>query len=147
MYYMFSQNLLRNKDLEINSLNQKLLQQQHTNDKQLAALAEDSLRNIDLARADAVKRSKAVITGVVKENAAPFLIPNADPKDYRHLGGVVDYIVFDGLTAFREGSETPIVIKFLEIKTNTASLTREQKAVRAAIEAKAVVFETYKIGD
>jgi len=93
-------------------------------------------------RADAVKRSTAVVKGKVAEQLVPFQADfGYNPRDCRFLGSPIDFIVFEGLT---EGDVTGIV--FIEVKTGkTARLSRREKQVRAAVEYGDVSFEVLHI--
>jgi predicted Holliday junction resolvase-like endonuclease len=92
-------------------------------------------------RADAVRRSSAVVTGKVSEHLAPYMraFPY-NPKDARFLGTPVDLIVFDGMSddALRE-------IVFLEIKSRGASLTTRERRVRDAVLARQVSWREFRV--
>jgi len=94
-----------------------------------------------LARNDAVKRSRAVLTGQIAEQLAPFL-PDfpGDAADARFLGKPVDYIVFDGLSG-----GLPLSVSFIEIKTGKSSLTPAEKAIKEAVLAGRVYWREYRI--
>jgi len=82
-------------------------------------------------RADAIKKSTAVVKGKVAEQLVPFSIDfGYNPRDVRFLGSPVDLVVFEGLT---EGNMTRVV--FIEVKTGKyARLSQREKQVRDAIE-------------
>lgn len=82
-------------------------------------------------RADAVTRSRAVITGKVSEQLLPYL-PSFpfNPKDARFLGSPVDLIVFQGLD---EGRLERVV--FVEVKTGGSQLSSRERQLRDAIQA------------
>lgn len=92
------------------------------------------LRYSAVIREDAVQRSQAVTTGKVHEQLLPYL-PDFpfNPKDVRFLGSPTDLVVFDGLA---EGHVKRVV--FLEVKTGGAGLTRRERSVRDAIQAREV---------
>ena len=93
-------------------------------------------------RADAVKRSRAVVTGKVTEHLVPYLgeFP-FNPMDVRFLGTPVDLVVFDGLS---EGSLQEVV--FVEIKSGpSASLSTRERRIRDAILNGRVRWLEYRI--
>ena len=94
-------------------------------------------------RADAIRRSSAVVSGKVTEHLAPYMgkFPY-NPKDVRFLGSPVDLIVFDGMNedAMRE-------IIFLEIKSGSSSLTTRERRIRDAVMARRVVWKEFRVGD
>lgn len=93
-------------------------------------------------RKDAVKRSKAVISGQVAEQIAPFL-PDfpANPSDARFIGKPVDFIVFSGLSENEKIDE----ILFVEVKTGKSLLSEREKEVKKAIEKGNVRYVEYRI--
>ncbi len=93
------------------------------------------------ARGDAVKRSRAVLTGQIGEQLAPYF-PDfpCDPADARFLRKPVDYVAFSGLTA---GSLREVV--FIEVKTGDARLTAAEKGIKEAIEAGRVRWVEYRL--
>ena len=93
-------------------------------------------------RADAVQRSQAVTAGKVFEQLVPYLPGFAfNPKDARFLGSPVDFVVFDGLS---DGATRRVV--FVEVKTGTAELSRRERQVRDAIEARQVAWAEVRAG-
>lgn len=93
-------------------------------------------------RTDAIRRSSAVVSGKVTEHLAPYigLFPY-NPKDVRFLGAPIDLIVFDGMSDddLRE-------IIFLEVKTNTGSLSTRERRIRDAVVARRVAWRELRIG-
>lgn len=93
-------------------------------------------------RADAVRRSSAVVSGKVTEHLAPYMAAFPyDPKDARFLGTPVDLIVFDGMS---EDSLREIV--FLEIKSGSATLSTRERRIRDAVLARRVVWREFRVG-
>ena len=93
-------------------------------------------------RADAVKRSRAVVTGKVTEHLVPYLgeFP-FNPMDVRFLGTPVDLVVFDGLS---EGSLQEVV--FVEIKSGpSASLSTRERRIRDAVRNGRVRWLEYRV--
>ena len=92
-------------------------------------------------RADAVKRSSAVVTGKVTEHLAPYMAEFPyDPRDARFLGTPVDLIVFDGMSqdALRE-------IVFLEIKSRDGALSARERRVREAVLEGRVAWKEFRV--
>ncbi len=100
-----------------------------------------AMESIEKARKEAVQQSKAVITGKVYEQLAPYM-PNFkhNPKEARFIGSPIDYVVFDGL----ENNDVK-AIYFVEIKSGKSSLTNREESIKKAIEKKSVYFETIYI--
>lgn len=93
-------------------------------------------------RLDAVQRSQAVTAGKVLEQLVPYLPEFAfNPKDARFLGSPVDFVVFDGLS---DGVVRQVV--FVEVKTGNAELSRRERQVRDAVEARQVVWAEIRAG-
>lgn len=92
-------------------------------------------------RKDAVTRSRNVVLGHVNEKIAP-LLPNFpyNYKDLMFLGKWVDYIVFDGLS---RGNLQKVI--FLEIKTNSSTLNKNETMVKNCINQKQVSYEILKM--
>jgi predicted Holliday junction resolvase-like endonuclease len=94
-------------------------------------------------RADAIKRSRAVVTGKVTEHLVPYMgeFP-FNPMDVRFLGTPVDLVVFDGLS---EGYLQEVV--FVEVKTGpSASLSTRERRIRDAILDGRVGWLEHRIG-
>lgn len=94
-------------------------------------------------RADAIAKSKQVQKGFAAEHFAPFQM-EFNPRDYNHLGNPVDYIVFAGSTAIKDGTQDHIdEVLFLDIKTGNATLNTTQRRIRDAILDNRVNFATW----
>ena len=92
-------------------------------------------------RADAVKRSSAVVTGKVTEHLAPYMADFPyDPRDARFLGTPVDLVVFDGMSedALRE-------IVFLEIKSRDGALSARERRIREAVLERRVTWREFRV--
>lgn len=92
-------------------------------------------------RKDAIAKSRATTLGYVSEKIAP-LLPNFPYhyKDLVFLGKGVDYIAFDGLS---EGQVREIA--FIEIKTGTSQLNKNEVMIKSAIDQKRVIWTTVRI--
>jgi len=94
-------------------------------------------------RADAVKQSRAVLSGQFSEQIAPFLPGfKYDPSDCRFVGKPVDLIVFKG-SGEREISE----VVFVEVKSGKASLSSVERSLKEAVEGGRVRFEEYRVSE
>jgi len=92
-------------------------------------------------RADAVKRSSAVVTGKVTEHLAPYMAEFPyDPRDARFLGTPVDLVVFDGMSedALRQ-------IVFLEIKSRDGALSARERRIREAVLEGRVAWKEFRV--
>ncbi|SDB99157.1 Holliday junction resolvase-like protein [Acinetobacter boissieri] len=109
--------------------------------------AEHTLE-LQVAQKRSVNTSRAVLKGKMAEQFAPILPEfNYLPADARFLGDPIDYVIFDGYTAFRdgEGRAEDIKVIFMDIKSGKARLTAGQKAIAQSIDQKKVRFETLYI--
>jgi predicted Holliday junction resolvase-like endonuclease len=92
-------------------------------------------------RADAVRRSAAVVSGKVSEHLAPYMpgFPY-DPRDARFLGAPIDLLVFDGMN----GEELREIV-FLEIKARGSTLTTRERRIRDAVLARRVSWKEFRV--
>lgn len=97
---------------------------------------EDKLGDI---RDDAIKRSRAVLSGQFTEQLAPYL-PNFPyaPSEVRFIGKPVDFIVFKGMD-----QQNINEVVFVEVKTGTSKLNNQQKNLKETIKTKNVRWEEY----
>ena len=88
-------------------------------------------------RSNAVSRSRNVVLGYVHEKIAP-LLPNFPYayKDLVFLWKGVDYLVLDGLS---KGNLQKII--FLEIKSGSSTLNKNEQMVRDCIAHKRMSYE------
>ncbi len=95
---------------------------------------------VEKERADAVKRSRAVIGGQTAEQLAPYLpgFPY-EAGDCRFIGKPVDFVVFSGAS---KGEIEELV--FVEVKSGGAGLTRIERSLRDAIEAGKIRWYEYR---
>jgi predicted Holliday junction resolvase-like endonuclease len=97
--------------------------------------------HIRAIRADAVRRSAAVVSGKVSEHLAPYMpgFPY-DPRDARFLGAPIDLLVFDGMNDddLRE-------IVFLEIKARGSAMTTRERRIRDAVLARRVSWKEFRV--
>ncbi len=97
---------------------------------------------ISAERADAIKRSKAVLGGLAGEQVAPFLpgFP-CNPADARFVGKPVDFVAFPGASTDRPIEEVLLV----EVKTGGAKLSEREKQIRDCVQRGRVRFVEYDI--
>lgn len=99
----------------------------------------------DKFRDEILKRSRAVLKGRISEQIVPFLEQfRYNPSDARFIGSPIDYVIFDGYTELKDNKvERPITVVLADVKAGkSASLTREQRRIKKAIEEKRVKWET-----
>lgn len=96
---------------------------------------------VKMAREDSKKRQRAVLKGGISEIIAPWALEGVNSvKELRFLGSPIDFIGFNGLDIDGE-----INIKFIEIKTGKSRLTRDERRIKEAVEAKRVAWQTIEI--
>lgn len=92
-------------------------------------------------RSASIKKSKSVILWEVYEKVLPFL-PNFpfQPRDMVFLWKWVDYVILDWISEWNLKE-----IIFLEVKSGTSQLNKNEKMIREAIKQKKVRYEEYRI--
>lgn len=93
-------------------------------------------------RADAVKKSRAVLGGQFGEQLAPYLpgFP-CNPGDVQFIGSPVDYVAFPG---YAEGKEIKEVV-FIEVKSGQSTLSARERQIRDAVRAGRVRYLEYRL--
>ena len=106
------------------------------------ALAAGLSKKIAAERADAVKKSRAVLGGLAGEQVAPFLpgFP-CNPADARFVGKPVDFVAFSGAA---DGGEIKEIL-LVEVKSGEAALSKREREIKACVEAGRVRFVEYRI--
>lgn len=96
---------------------------------------------IKMAREDATKRSKSVLSGQFSEQLAPYFpdFPYS-PTEIRFIGKPIDFIVFKGMD---EKDINEVV--FVEVKSGKSQLSTQERHLRDAIKNKNVEWEEYRI--
>jgi len=99
-------------------------------------------------RKDAADRSRYILKGKIAEHMVP-LVPEVfkhDPSDARFIGAPIDYLIFDGYSAVKDGnSDEDITVVLADIKTGNAVLNRTERKIKEAVEAGRVRWETIQI--
>lgn len=117
-------------------------------ERYIAELELEHQQALAEAKKRSVTTSRAVLKGKMAEQLAP-IMPQFQylPSDAKFLGDPIDYVVFDGYSAFRddEGAAEDIEIVLIDIKSGGARLTKGQHAIAQAIRAGRVRFETIRI--
>lgn len=91
-----------------------------------------------------LERSRNTIRGIATEHLAPVMQNKYNPKDFRHLGNPIDFIVFDGLSDVLDKKTDEIVsIILLDVKTGNSKLNKSQRRIRDALNAGKIKFEVY----
>lgn len=84
--------------------------------------------------------AKAVNLGFILERLAPAMRSfEFEHNDCRSLFDPIDYVIFDGLS--RRGEVERVL--FVDIKTGDAKLQKNQKEIKALVEAGKVTMDTY----
>jgi predicted Holliday junction resolvase-like endonuclease len=111
-------------------------------------LEQQHREQLEAACKRSVNTSRAVLKGKMAEQFAP-LFPefNYMPSDAKFLGDPIDYVVFHGYSAYREGliDADALEVVFIDIKSGQARLSKAQQAIAQCITAGQVRFETIKI--
>ena len=98
---------------------------------------------IPALREDAIKQSRAVLSGQFSEQIAPYL-PNFPykPTEARFIGKPVDFIVFRGMD---EKKIEEVV--FVEVKSGQSQLSKTEKNLRETIQNKKVSWDEYRVAE
>lgn len=98
-------------------------------------------KQIKKERQDAVKRSRAVINGLVSEQIAPFFpdFPLTTDK-LRFIGDPIDFIGFE-----TNGTQTIQKISFIEVKSGKSRLSPIEKSLKQCIEQGNIEYIEYRI--
>ena len=97
-------------------------------------------------RKDAIAKSVNTLLGRITEEFAPLFLADkygANPRDFRHLGSPVDFIVFKGLS---DDNVEPEVI-FVEVKSGKSGLSGRERKVRDAVRSGRVRYEVVNMDD
>lgn len=105
-------------------------------EQQLFRSAQVHAVDLDKRAARAVAASRGSFDGHVAQQAFPYAPQHGyHPKDVFHFGGVIDYIVFDGLHDIRHGDRDPgtLTVVFADVKWGSSRPTDVQTAVVNAL--------------
>ena len=105
-------------------------------------IAQKQLREkIPEIREDAIKHSRAVLSGQFSEQIAPYL-PDFPfkPTEARFIGKPIDFVVFRGMD---EKKISDVV--FVEVKSGQGALNNAEKSLKSAIQNKNISWHEYKV--
>ena len=92
-------------------------------------------------REDAIKQSRAVLSGQFSEQIAPYLRDFPfNPTEARFIGKPIDFVVFRGMDKKRIEE-----IVFVEVKSGQSQLSKIEKSLKSAVENKNVSWHEYKV--
>lgn len=101
---------------------------------------EDKIPEI---REDAIKQSRAVLSGQFSEQIAPYMPDfTYKPTEARFIGKPIDFIVFKGMDEKRIEE-----VVFVEVKTGQSKLSDVEKSLKETIKNKKVEWWEYKINN
>ena len=92
-------------------------------------------------REDAIKQSRAVLSGQFSEQLAPYL-PDFPykPTEARFIGKPIDFVVFRGMDEKKIDS-----VVFVEVKSGKSQLSKVEKTLKSAVENKKISWHEYKV--
>ena len=92
-------------------------------------------------RHDAIKQSRAVLSGQLSEQIAPYL-PEFPfkPTEVRFIGKPIDFIVFRGMDEKKIDE-----LVFVEVKSGQSRLSSVEKSLKDAVEGKKVSWHEYRV--
>ena len=123
------QDLIKERKLELDSKEKKLLQE--LNSLELRLIEETETRKKVVSQ----KKSSEVRLGGIAETLAPFLDQfEFDPENCTFLGKPIDYISF--------GKDE---ITFIEVKSGKSQLNQKQRFIRDQVKAKKVSWKEIRI--
>jgi len=120
----------------------------------IESLLQERERDVADARRESVLRSRSSLKGQIAEQLAP-LLPGFryPPADARFLGDPIDYVVFNGYSRRRDGSEagdtagTGLEIVLLEVKQGGSAMSSFQKMIASSVQEGRIRFEVLRISD
>jgi len=93
------------------------------------------------ARKDTAARQRSTIKGDISEIIAPWSMNTVDSvKELKFLGNPIDFVGFKGLDGDGE-----IEIKFIEIKSGSSKLNKNQRRIRDAVVAKRIEWVEVRV--
>ena len=92
-------------------------------------------------REDAIKQSRAVLSGQFSEQLAPYL-PDFPykPTEAKFIGKPIDFIVFKGMDEKKIDE-----VVFVEVKSGQSQLSKVEKSLKESIENKNISWYEYKV--
>ncbi|MBO9368968.1 MAG: endonuclease [Chloroflexi bacterium] len=128
----------------------RLRQMTEQYEARLRQMEEKHRQEVEQARRQSVEQSRHTIKGQISEQLVP-LLPGFKffPADARFIGHPIDYVVFHGYTDLRDGNggADQLEVVLVDIKRNTATLTKEQRAIMEAVRAGRVSFQVVRVDE
>ena len=92
-------------------------------------------------REDAIKHSRAVLSGQFSEQIAPYL-PDFPykPTEARFIGKPIDFVVFKGMDEKKIDE-----VVFVEVKSGQSQLSGVERSLRNTLQNKNVSWHEYKV--
>ena len=92
-------------------------------------------------REEAIKQSRAVLSGQFSEQLAPYL-PDFPykPTEARFIGKPIDFVVFKGMDEKKIDE-----VVFVEVKSGQSQLSKVEKTLKSAVESKNISWHEYKV--
>jgi predicted Holliday junction resolvase-like endonuclease len=116
--------------------------------KKLKKEQAETLENFNTRINKALQRSKNVLRGQVAEELLPLFSEfEHNLSDCKFMGQPIDYVVFKGMSDVRDLESGEISVIFADVKVNTSRTTKVQNAIREAIKAGRISFETWHVKD
>lgn len=114
--------------------------------KKIDKINQEHKKKITTERIEAIQQSKSVTRGQVTEHLLP-LFPGFpySMSDVKFSAQPIDYLVFEGMSAFRDGKDAQISIILADVKVGSAQRTKVQNAIKKAVEEGRVRFETWTV--
>lgn len=89
---------------------------------------------------------RPIIKGKISEQLFPLLSNRiGDLSDLRFIGDPVDYVYFKGLSEAREGKIKDIDIRFIEVKSGEATISKAEEFIKGAVKDKRVTWEEIRL--
>ena len=105
-------------------------------------LEEEHASDIERERKDAINSSRSIIKGQISEILAPWVMTTVNSvKELNFLGNPIDFVGFKGI----DNKNEKVEIKFIEVKTDTSSLSTKQRKIRDAVKDKRIEWVEVRI--
>lgn len=105
-------------------------------EEQIQQMTQQHQADLDRRAGRAVAASRGSFDGHVAQQAFPYAASHTyNPKDVFHMGGVMDYVVFDGLHDVRHNGRDPrtLSVVLVDVKWGSSRTSDVQQAVMAAM--------------
>ena len=94
-------------------------------------------------REEAIKQSRAVLSGQFSEQIAPYMpgFPYS-PTEARFIGKPIDFVVFKGMDSKKIDE-----VVFVEVKSGQSRLSGVEKSLKSAVDEKKISWHEYRVPD